>query len=370
MDGEFQYQIPCTVVTPKEQLKGASQSLVFSAITMTDAIWKSGQKGTLTVTFGGYNAPNCSPNASWSQIGSHSNGVTPSMNLGFIDPPYTPFTLNGVTYTAPASAVRNYCGTTGPGSCTAGWVPGATPIHEFGHALGMLHEHQNDLQGSDPIVLNKPDVLAYYNCIGMGASGAATNVLDTYSCTAGKTCNYAGTKFDPESIMLYYLPSSWIQGCQAYQSLTNCTTLLANNQTCSKNPTRANFKLSQDDIGWLKQQYPLSSTDPPVITVKFVDQNPEPWKVAWIQKIITETYGPILGVKWNFVTQSILKSGSSSSLAPHKALQNIPVDSTGNVVGTSLSPDMLVVAILVPLIIFVVFITCLLVYLKRHGRLG
>ena len=312
-NNQGQIQIPCTVVTPKETLKGATQSLVFSAITLTDALWKPGDKGTVTITFGGYSCDGCSPDASWSQIGNHSNNAVPSMNLGFIDPPYTAFTLNGVTYTAPASATRNYCGTTGPGSCTPGWIPGATPVHEFGHALGMLHEHQNNLQGSNPIILNKPDVVAYYNCIGMGESGAATNVLDTYSCTPGETCNYAGTKFDPMSIMLYYLPSSWIKGCSPYPSLTDCNTILASSQKCSKNPTRPNFMLSSEDIGWLKQQYPLTTTDPPIITVKFIDPNPEPWKVAWVQKIITETYGPLLGVKWNFETQHILGGGSSSS---------------------------------------------------------
>ena len=238
------------------------------------------------------------------------------MNLGFIDPPYTSFTLNGVTYTAPASATRNYCGTTGPGSCTPGWVPGATVIHEFGHALGMLHEHQNNLQSSNPIVLNKPDVVAYYNCNGMGESGAATNVLDTYSCTPGQTCNYAGTKFDPMSIMLYYLPNEWIQGCPPYPNLNDCNYILGPQSatgTCSKNPTRPNFVLSSEDIGWLQQQYPLNTTDPPVITVKFIDPNPEPWKVAWVQKIITETYGPLLGVKWNFETDQILKTPTTAN---------------------------------------------------------
>ena len=307
-----QIQIPCTEVVPKSALKNASQSLIFSAITMTDAIWKPGDKGTITITFGGYGCDGCSPDAAWSQIGNHSNDNYPSMNLGFIDPPYTSFMFNGKSYTAPASATRNYCGTTGPGSCTSGWVPGATVIHEFGHALGMLHEHQNNLENASPIELNKPQVVAYYNCIGMGESGAVTNVLDTYMCKAGETCNYAGTKFDPKSIMLYYLPSAWIQGCTPYSNLNDCNGLLAAFQKCSKNPTKPNFVLSSEDIGWLQQQYPLNSTDPPEITVKFIDQNPEPWKVAWVQKMITETYGKLLGIKWIFDTDRILGSPTSA----------------------------------------------------------
>ncbi len=368
-----QYQIPCTEIAPKTGLKRAVQSLVFSAVTMTDALWKPGDKGTITVTFGGYACDGCSPDAAWSQIGNHSSENSPSMNLGFIDPPYTSFMLDGVSYTAPANATRNYCGKSGPGSCTTGWVPGATVIHEFGHALGMLHEHQNNLSGSNPIELNKPQVVAYYNCIGMGESGAATNVLDTYSCSPGQTCNYAGTKFDPDSIMLYYLPSAWIQGCTPHQNLSDCNTILSS-QTCGKNPTKPNFKLSQEDIGWLKQQYPLNSNDPPIITVKFVDPNPEPWKVAWVQKTVTETYGSILGIKWIFDTASILRKSTNGTTIPLNSLAPISssqpatstidvnkVDANGNVQGTSLTPTNFLIAVLVPTL-FVALLLFLLIY--------
>ena len=97
-NSQGQIQIPCTVVTPKEALAGATQSLVFSAITLTSSLWKPGDKGTVTVTFGGYGCSDCSPDASWSQIGNHSNDVVPSMNLGFIDPPYTSFMLGSWSY--------------------------------------------------------------------------------------------------------------------------------------------------------------------------------------------------------------------------------------------------------------------------------
>jgi len=300
-------EFPCTQILSKGDHNNIAQSQMYSAITLTSSLWKPGDKGTVTVTFGDYSCDGCSPSASWSQVGKNCNNSIPSTNLGFIDPPYGSFTFQGVTYNVPDSAIRNYCGTTGPTSCSASWTPGATVLHEFGHILGMLHEHQNDLQDADPIKLNKSQVEAYYSCIGMGSSGAATNVLNTYTCIPGKTCNYAGTRYDPLSIMLYYLPSAWIQGCKPYTSTTDCNSLLAYNQTCTSNPTKPNFVLSPEDIGWLKQQYPLTTTDPPVITVKFVDSNPPSWKVAWVQKVITETYGPMLGLKWNFDTASILQ---------------------------------------------------------------
>jgi hypothetical protein len=380
-------QIPCTEVISKDDKHKITQSKIFSAITMNDAIWKPGDKGTITITFGDYSCDGCSPDASWSQIGKHSSGSYPSMNLGFIDPPYTSFMWNGKTYSAPASATRNYCGGTGNLSCTPGWVPGATVIHEFGHALGMLHEHQNNLQQANPIKINKKQVETYYNCIGMGESGATTNVLDTYSCTPGKNCNYSGTKFDPQSIMLYYLPSAWIQGCKPYKN-SACNNVLGATPTCSSNPTQPNFKLSSQDIGWLQHQYP-SSSDPPVITVKFIDQNPEPWKVAWVQKIITETYGPLLGIKWNFVTDSILGKtggvGGSKSTVKRSLLerfadtisdsttQQCPVSQPSGIINCSgLKDPELLAAVIVPTIgipLLILFIWYM-VYIRKFLKLS
>jgi hypothetical protein len=362
MSPQGQRQIPCTEVTPKDQQKNASQSKIWSAITLSSALFKPGDKGTITITFGGYTCDGCGPDAAWSQIGKHSNDNYPSMNLGFIDPPYTSFTFNGVTYNPPANAERNYCGN-GSTSCRSGWIPGATPIHEFGHALGMLHEHQNNLENSNLIKLNKDAVISYYNKIGMGESGAVTNVLDMYNCTPGVDCDYAGTRFDPDSIMLYALPNDWVIGT---------------------NPTKPNFRLSSQDIGWLQQKYPKSSTDQPELTVKFIDRNPEPWKVAWIQKIITETYGPILGVKWIFDTDSILKSGNTGTLAP--TISNNPTnkskdispnifltlgiktDPDGHVIGTNLNPSEYLAAIIVPTIIVFILLVIFAIWFYNRNK--
>lgn len=287
-----QLQIPCVDSIGPSTRKKATQSLVFKAITLTEAVWRQGQKGTITITFGVNGCSGCSPDAAWSLIGNQSNSQSPSMNLGFIDPPYGSFEFKGTKYNVPVTATRNYCAsgnltkkcTDNPSKencgCYPNWVPGATVVHEFGHALGMLHEHQNNLQKSNPIKLKPKAVKAYYRDLGMGDDVAATNVLDMYQCDDSK-CDYAGTKYDDKSIMLYYLPDDWIEG---------------------KNPTYPNFVLSNDDKNWLKNIYPPDSSNPPVITVKFIDPNLEKWKVAWVQKVVTETYGPLIGIKWNFIT--------------------------------------------------------------------
>jgi hypothetical protein len=342
-------EIPCTDIYPKKEASKATQSLLFEAITMTSAVWKSGDKGKITITFGGYNCDGCSPDAAWSQIGKNSNDIYPSMNLGFMDPPYGSFEADGETYEVPESATRNYCGTTGKESCREGWVAGATVIHEFGHALGMMHEHQNNLEKSNPIKLNKEAVVRYYDGIGLGEAGAATNVLERYECT-DSNCDYAGTKFDPESIMLYYLPDDWIVG---------------------KNPTYPNFVLSKKDIGWLKQIYPLDKKDPPEITIEFVDRNPEPWKIAWVKKVVKETFEPLIGIKWNFIMPSSFKlvEGANKVNKANKAPPTSTSPSTSpptdkqKVARTNLTQIELTFAIIVPVIVVII---SFLIYYNRN----
>ena len=70
-------------------------------------------------------------------------------------------------------------------------------LHEFGHAIGCIHEHQNPDQG---IPWNEPAVLQFYEGPPNYWSEAQVreNVLKKYDRT---TLN--GTKFDDRSIMLY-----------------------------------------------------------------------------------------------------------------------------------------------------------------------
>src|SRR5947207_15145721 len=76
-------------------------------------------------------------------------------------------------------------------------------LHEFGHALGMIHEHQSPANG---IKWNKEAVIK-------ALSGPPNywdlptiqfNVFDRYSATQTQF-----TQFDPKSIMLYSFPKEW-----------------------------------------------------------------------------------------------------------------------------------------------------------------
>jgi hypothetical protein len=88
-----------------------------------------------------------------------------------------------------------------------GWLTPATSdqeynrvvLHEFGHALGLVHEHQNPIGG---IQWNRPAVYDYYlRTDGWNKDQVDHNIFDTYS-----TDQALYTTFDPNSIMLYAIP--------------------------------------------------------------------------------------------------------------------------------------------------------------------
>ena len=104
----------------------------------------------------------------WSYVGTDNKGIPanePTMNLGFLD--------------------------------------GGTAGHEFGHAVGLAHEHSNPeggIQWNEPVVLR---TLAGPPNFWDEAT-VRHNVFMKYSVDQIK-----GTQFDPDSIMLYSFPASW-----------------------------------------------------------------------------------------------------------------------------------------------------------------
>lgn len=77
-----------------------------------------------------------------------------------------------------------------------------TTLHEFGHALGLLHEHQNP---ETPIEWNSPKIYAYFfQTQGWTKEEVDHNILNRYK--VGQT-NYV--EFDPYSIMIYPIPAEF-----------------------------------------------------------------------------------------------------------------------------------------------------------------
>jgi serralysin len=118
-----------------------------------------------------------------------------------------------------------------------GWLRDSTPaaeysrvvLHEFGHALGCIHEHQ---QPKFDRVWNKQAVLQYFQGPPNFWSPADIehNVLAKYS-PKGITA----TQFDPKSIMLYAFDGALFSD--------------------GKGPTNNNTKLSAYDVKLIKSMY-------------------------------------------------------------------------------------------------------------------
>lgn len=117
-----------------------------------------------------------------------------------------------------------------------GWLNDRTPdyefrrtiLHEFGHALGLLHEHQNPAGG---IPWDKEAVYNHYRLTqGWDAQTTYTNVIQKASRNATQFSSY-----DPQSIMHYPVSSS----------LTNGQYRVGMNQT-----------LSRTDKAYIREVYP------------------------------------------------------------------------------------------------------------------
>jgi len=75
-----------------------------------------------------------------------------------------------------------------------------TVLHEFGHALGAIHEHNHPRSG---IRWNKPAVYAYYaETQGWSKTEVDEQVFERYSLSKLNT-----SKYDPKSIMHYAIPA-------------------------------------------------------------------------------------------------------------------------------------------------------------------
>jgi len=84
-----------------------------------------------------------------------------------------------------------------------GFLDGGTAAHEFGHAIGLAHEHQNPAGGiewNEAVVIREAAKSPNF----WDEATTRHNILRKY-----RADQINGTKFDPNSIMLYFFPASW-----------------------------------------------------------------------------------------------------------------------------------------------------------------
>lgn len=81
-----------------------------------------------------------------------------------------------------------------------GWLDSATIMHEFGHFIGLVHEHQ--IPFGKPIEWDKPVVYKWAKATqGWDKKTTDNNIIKKYSKN-----QINGIKYDPTSIMLYFFP--------------------------------------------------------------------------------------------------------------------------------------------------------------------
>lgn len=173
---------------------------------------KSGEKGDIRVSF-------LPSQGAWSYIGTDAGGIPknqPTMNLGFgLDDG------NEGTY-----------------------------MHEFCHAIGAIHEHQNPAGGirwnRDQVIRDLSGPPNYWDLETIEA-----NMFEAYSRN-----QLNGSELDPDSIMMYAIPSRW---------------------TLDGFSTKQNTKLSAKDKEWLAKCYPgRTGVEPakPIIQLPVFDLTP------------------------------------------------------------------------------------------------
>jgi hypothetical protein len=168
---------------------------------------------------------------------------------------------------------------------TYSWLDVSTVLHEFGHAIGMIHEHSNPQ--NNPIKWNRPAVYCEYRRRNPSWTDAdiEANVLEMYNTT-----QINGSSYDSASIMIYSFPKE--TECDKKKMF-----LTLNDPPLQINP---NYRLSNTDIELIKMMYPLTGKRD-VKTIENIPVVPTPTyqlstdQTEAIRRFFEDNYPIILG---------------------------------------------------------------------------
>jgi hypothetical protein len=124
----------------------------------------------------------------------------------------------------------------------------ATVIHEFGHALGFMHEHQS------PKVRYSWNMQQISKDTGWSIQKVASNITEPLNQGQLNKTSLFVTAFDPRSIMIYYIPRRWVSATDN-----------ANPSACPSKTkvfcVEPSLELSQLDKQTMAQIYPASNVE-------------------------------------------------------------------------------------------------------------
>jgi serralysin len=155
----------------------------------------------------------------WSYIGTDNTGIKkdqPTMNLGWVD--------DDTNFDSP-----QYKGT------------GIVVLHEFGHMIGMIHEHaraDSNLQWNKPVI---------YKALGGPPNNWSHQQVDQQVFQTYSVDSFNGSVYDPSSMMHYIFPSEWFLVNPHLPIVT---------------------QLSKFDKEWISKIYPKENTKENFVSIK------------------------------------------------------------------------------------------------------
>ncbi len=222
---------------PNQQFSAEHHAVLSRMAILTDNKWKKGQ--TITVAFLDGSALQKKKAKKYARYWTMKNKASANIKLKFVSGKNALIRISFIADSGSWSTVGTDCNVvpTNEPTMNFGWLRNDTDdqewervvVHEFGHAVGCIHEHQNPANG---IKWNKPAVYKYFEGPPNNWSKAEvdSNIFKKYSKDITQF-----TAVDTTSIMMYFFPPEF---------------------TTDGVGTPENKHLSPTDIDFIRKQYP------------------------------------------------------------------------------------------------------------------